>query len=437
MGGKYMNIKKLIFILIIGIVILPSQSSVGSIKNQKIVRDFDNFNEQNGNIISMIEIINYSILFAYLEKIVSFGIRYVGSENCRKAAEYINEEFLSLGLDSYIDEWRYRRYKCQNVISTKNGTDPTSDAVIILTAHLDTTKNSVGANDDASGVATILSIANVTSKYQFNHTIKFVITSGEERGLFGSFDYVKNAYRRNENIIANINIDTIANSTCGHLIDSQTPERSYWLYTYTNEICKKYNHNIDMKVQLGQHYPADSQSFLDYGYDSFSFNQPKVSEYPFHTPEDTLDKINYFYYENVTKLILALTAELANKEIELQVRFEAPMEGFIHFFKIPILRLPGFNICRTRVRGITYFIGKPIARINITSKDEITTVTYSIDGSANPKAVFTELPYEWRIQKNKLKLFRLRGIHKLGVRVYSISGETAYDEMDFYAITPI
>lgn len=430
--------KKYLGFLVIVIMILLMQSSQGFIQNKKTtkINNID-FKNNSSNILDMISKINYSILFGYLEKIVSFGIRHVGSENCRKAAEYCNEEFQSLGLDSYIDTWKYPRYSCQNVVATYNGTDYSSDAVFVLTAHIDTIGESVGANDDGSGVATILTIANITSKYHFNHTIKFVIVSCHEVGIYGSFDYAKKAYCRNENIIANINLDSFGNSTCGHIIQAHTPERSYHLYSYSEEIRKKYEDYIDLQVQLTTHYPMDSQSFIDYGYGTIAFVQPKIFEYPIHTPEDSLDKINYPYYENVTKLVIAITAELANKEIDLQVRFVTPKEGYIYLLNWPILKLPGFNLHFTRVRGITYLIGRTIAKINITTEEEIITVTYSIDGNTYYLAILTEPPYNWKIQKPKMKLFRLRGIHKLGVRIYTNTGKTAYDEMDFYALTPI
>jgi hypothetical protein len=431
-------LRKLIIIAISMILLISFQSAIGYSKSISII---ENSQVKNLNfypdIITMINKINQSILSLYLEKIVSFGIRYVGTENCRKASEYINEEFKNLGLYSYIDPWRFPKHKCQNVIATLNGTDPASDAIIVLTAHLDTTKNSVGANDDGSGVAAILTIANITSKTHLNHTIKFVIVSGEEKGLFGSFDYVKKTYKNNENIIANLNIDTIANSTFGNIIEIQTPDRSHWLYSYIDDVNQKYINFIDMKIQIGPHYPDDSQSFLDYGFDSLAFIQPNVFEYPVHTPEDTLDKINYPYFENVTKLILATTLELAEKEINVQVRFITPKEGYIYLFDIPVFRLPGFNVIKTGLRGMTYLIGKSIARINITTDEEIITVIYSIDGNTVIQGIFTEPPYDFKIKKPVIQLFRLRGKHRLGVHVCTSTGKTAYDEMDFFALTPI
>ena len=430
--------KKLAIIGIFLLLLVPFQSAIGLNQRRSLIENSQiKYSSFDSDVVTMINKVNHSILFGYLEKIISFGIRYVESENCKKATEYINEEFQNLGLDSYIDYWRYPKYKCQNVVGTHTGRNPSSDAVIVLTAHLDTTRNSVGANDDGSGVAAILTIANIISKYNFNHTIKFVIVSGEEVGTYGSFDYAKKAYHRNENIIANINLDSIGNSTCGNIVQARVPERSHILFQYFTEIKEKFEDFIDMQVQLTANTLIDSQAFVDYGYDAISLVQPKFSEYPYHSPEDSLDKITYPYFENVTKLILATTAELAEKEIDVQVRFITPKEGYIYFLNRPILRLHGFNLIKTRVRGMTYLIGKSIAKINITTKEEIITVIFSIDGNTDFQGILVKPPYEWKIKKSNMTLFRFRGKHKLGVHVCTSSGKTAYDEMDFYAIKPI
>jgi hypothetical protein len=429
-------------VIVLGILFLFFSTAITPCNNAIIIKKNTgqtSFENLNSDIITMINKINYSILFGYLEKIVSFGRRPIGSENCKKAAEYIAKEFRRLGLDSYIDKWKYLQPKCQNVIGINKGTDPTSDAVFVLTAHLDTIGNSVGANDDASGVAALLTIANITSKFRFNHTIKFVIVSGEELGGFGSFDYTKKAYRRDENIIANINLDTIGNTTFGNIIVACIPERSHWLYYYTNEINQKYADYIDLKLQMYTNIPCDSKSFIDYGYDAITFAQSNAFDYPFHGPKDTLDKIVYPYFENVTKLILALTIELAKRKIDLQVRIMAPKEGYIYLRNWPIIKLPGFNSIPfwVGVRGMTYLFGRSIVKINITTKEEIVAVSYSIDGNTHGSQIKTEPPYKWKISKPFYIFFRLRGKHKLGVHVYTSSGKTAYDEMDFFALTGI
>ena len=47
------------------------------------------------------------------------------------------------------------------------------------------TDDSLGANDNASGVAGIIEAARVLSRYKFNSSIVYAALAGEEQGLFG------------------------------------------------------------------------------------------------------------------------------------------------------------------------------------------------------------------------------------------------------------
>ena len=142
--------KKIIFLSCFLLVVSQSFSIVASYNVETESSRID------AEIVDMLEEVNESILYHYLENLVEIGPRFTGSENCKKAAEYINDEFKNMGLDSFIQSWTYLRRKCQNVVATLNGSDSESDAVIILSAHYDTVKNTPGANDDGSGVAAIL-----------------------------------------------------------------------------------------------------------------------------------------------------------------------------------------------------------------------------------------------------------------------------------------
>jgi len=108
----------------------------------------------------------------------------------------------------------------KNVIATLRGTDPEDDRILAISAHLDTrvegdndnTTFAPGANDDGSGVAAILELVSIMSKYEFPATIKFMVVTGEEHGLYGSAFMAKKAKEENWNLIALLNNDMIGNS---------------------------------------------------------------------------------------------------------------------------------------------------------------------------------------------------------------------------------
>ena len=77
-----------------------------------------------------------------------------------------------------------------NIIAEKPGDDPElAPEVLIIGAHYDTVLNSPGADDNGSGVATLLHVARVISKGSYRRTVRLVFFTGEEVGLIGSARY--------------------------------------------------------------------------------------------------------------------------------------------------------------------------------------------------------------------------------------------------------
>ena len=110
--------------------------------------------------------------------------------------------------------------KLKNVVATLKGTDPNDDRIIIISAHLDSraaldydnTGFAPGANDDGSGVATILELVRIMSTRKFSATIVFMAVSGEEHGLYGAKYMAAKTKQEKWNIIAMLNNDMIGNS---------------------------------------------------------------------------------------------------------------------------------------------------------------------------------------------------------------------------------
>jgi hypothetical protein len=420
----------LVTLVTIMLLILPSQSISGT---QKITFSENTKIQSNLQIIDILQQVDELILYEYLNGLLKFGPRYTETKNCSLAAEYIYNEFEKLGLYTYYENWKFIRYQDRNVVAMLNGTK--SDAVFIICAHYDTVKKSPGANDNGAGVASMLTIAKILSNYSFNHTIKFIAFSGHEQGTFGSYANAKNAYKQNKNIIAAINLDMIGNVTKGDktIVVSHT-DRSEWMYHFFKEINQKYGKYIDLKVQPLFNYRADSQAFIDYGYDAVTLFQFEMLEYKYwHSPKDTIDKINFTYLSKVTKLVLAGIVEFAEKPIDVQVRIVTPYEGCIYFSEHFCLPLPGFNIWLSQVRGITYILKSAPVQINITTAEEISSVSFYIDDSLFARK--NKPPYTVRIDKFTFPGFFTRfGKHRVKILVCTNNGKTASDEMDIFII---
>lgn len=87
--------------------------------------------------------------------------------------------------------------KGYNVVAEIPGSDPQlKDQIVMLGGHLDSWHAGTGATDNAAGCAVMMETVRLikTLGLQPKRTIRIVLWSGEEQGLFGSRNYVKNHF---------------------------------------------------------------------------------------------------------------------------------------------------------------------------------------------------------------------------------------------------
>lgn len=386
------------------------------------------------SIIEMIQRINESMLFSFHHGLMKFGPRYTGTVSCNLAAQYIYGTFQDMGLPVEYYDWKYGGFTSRDVVATLNGTDPNSTAEYILCGHYDTVRGAPGADDDGSGSAAVLAIASVLSHYRFNHTIKFITFSGEEVGTYGSFTYAREASYRGDNIVAVLNMDMIGYANTvegGRILRFYPPLRSRWIADYATSVAEKYNDILDMSIATYPSYPGDdSQAFVDYGFDGVWIAHQ--DGYPWgHSANDTADHLNWTYYTKATKLMLAITAEIAQKPIDVQVVLRRPYEGYLYFFARPVLQTSFGKEYFNGLRGRTIIIGaRTMASAEVFSTEPIQYVVFCVDGQF--MVWDSQPPYEWQI---KGWFYPLVGRHTIEVYAYTMSGKMASDEMDIFIIS--
>lgn len=76
-----------------------------------------------------------------------------------------------------------------NMVAERAGTDPEA-GTILLAAHYDSVGRSPGADDNATGVATLLEIARLLGPESTPRTLKLAFFDLEELGMLGSFAFV-------------------------------------------------------------------------------------------------------------------------------------------------------------------------------------------------------------------------------------------------------
>jgi Zn-dependent M28 family amino/carboxypeptidase len=97
-----------------------------------------------------------------------------------------------------------------NVLAEKRGRVRTQD--VVVGAHLDSVSEGPGINDNGSGTATLLTIAEQISRLNIKprNTLRFAFWGAEEAGLFGSNFYVANLTQQQfDRIALNLNFDML------------------------------------------------------------------------------------------------------------------------------------------------------------------------------------------------------------------------------------
>ena len=131
------------------------------------------------------------------------GIPMEDGEKLRDALE--DGEVLDVELLVYPDGDGPSR----NVIAELNN-DIVEDQVLVIGAHYDTTPWSPGANDNGSGVAVALIVADVLSDDRLPFDLRFLFFGSEETGLHGSNHYAGELSQAEvDRILAMVNLDVV------------------------------------------------------------------------------------------------------------------------------------------------------------------------------------------------------------------------------------
>ena len=191
-------------------------------------------------ITTMLNEVSAANLEALVRKMVSFHTRHTLSDTLSKtkgigaARTWIKSEFekysaesggrLQVSYDTFAQPADGRRIKeavvLKNVMAILPGTDPSDKRMLMVSGHYDSRVTDVmnakdfapGANDDASGVAAVMEMARVMSKYKFSSTLVFVAFVGEEQGLYGAANLAKRAKEEGWNVHLLMNNDIVGNS---------------------------------------------------------------------------------------------------------------------------------------------------------------------------------------------------------------------------------
>ncbi|WP_100644474.1 M20/M25/M40 family metallo-hydrolase [Alteromonas facilis] len=256
----------------------------------------------------------------------------VGSEDAQR---YISERFANAALQGLFEEGQYRhpfsyesglnRWSGTNLIGVRSGQ---SKQFIVITAHYDHIGRVFGvvhpgADDNASGVAAMLALAQQSQSRMFTHSLMFVATDAEEKGLIGSKALIEGPNFPLDSVSANINLDMLA--------QLGRPARLYLSGTNTHQafdgLVSLVNQSIlqDPAIRLIKEHrqprgrrsalteinfknASDHAVFADNGIPYLFFG---VGVHPYyHSPDDSADRIDAENFKQAVTVAWALLNEV-------------------------------------------------------------------------------------------------------------------------------
>lgn len=350
--------------------------------------------EESDDLADIIAAVNSSELYRYDKTIQDVGPHPTGSDACRNVASFIYSEFESYGLNVTYHAWQHRGLSSDNVVATLPGK---TNYTVILSAHYDTVEDSPGADDDGSGVSSVLMAAKVLSSYSFRHTVKFICFSGEEQGMYGSGVYARDAYRRGDNILADLQLDGVGHAVSskgGNTIRLCATDASTWITDAAQQVLDDHGEAIGLSIHRNRNFAgSDHQSFLNYGYEGVFFLEYEFNPH-YHSPEDTIEHVNFSYLAKVCKLASATAASIAEHNVSLYTRIVEPERGAVYAGDVQFMDLNGY---RTVVFGHTH------ARVEVqgSKSTAVKRVVFYLDGEV--RGIDETAPYEH--EYSRLALF--------------------------------
>jgi hypothetical protein len=194
-----------------------------------------------------------------------------------------------------------------NTVAEIPGTD-LKDEVVMLGAHLDSWHSSTGATDNAAGSAVVMEAARIliASGLKPRRTVRVALWSGEEQGLIGSREYVKQHFAERkqgstpgqpgelatkpsyEKLSAYYNLDNGTGKIRGVYMQGNAAVRPYfeaWLAPFHEAGAK----TLTMSTTGG----TDHLSFDSIGLPGFQFIQDEIeySTRTHHSNQDNYDRL--------------------------------------------------------------------------------------------------------------------------------------------------
>jgi carboxypeptidase Q len=179
-------------------------------------------------------------------------------------------------------------FQSRNVVADIRGREK-PDEIVLLGAHLDSWDLGTGAEDNGINSALVIDVARAVKKLglQPRRTLRFVLWTGEEHGMWGSAGYVMSHATELDRHVVTITFDIGSGKTMGFFLNGR------------EELRKPVNDALEAAgLNASAHSPeaidgTDNLDFLLSGVPNLVANQDAANYVPdYHAESDTPDRVN-------------------------------------------------------------------------------------------------------------------------------------------------
>jgi Tol biopolymer transport system component len=257
-------------------------------------------------------------VFGYEKALFDFDSKHITRPGNKLASEYLFNKYKSFG---YAPEFQWFAGRgalggqTANVLATLKGTT-NPELVYVVSSHYDSVAIGPGADDDTSGTSALLEAARMLATHPQPATIIFASFTGEEAGLLGSREFVRQAVANKLNIVGALNNDMIGWANDYRLDNT---------IRYSNAGIRDIQHGAAMHFTNLITYDALYYKSTDAAayYEAYGDIVGGIGSYPvlgnphYHQSHDLLDTINHQLVTEVAKTTTATLMLLASSPSRL------------------------------------------------------------------------------------------------------------------------
>ena len=307
-------------------------------------RDFPTVTEEDAITRTLMEEVSIENLTATVQHLQDYGRRQYNTSQAYEAGQWIYDQFDNLGLDVEQFEFKYGvNESSPNIIATQWGTKY-PNKYIVCGSHYDSERSghggqeAPGADDNATGVATVLETARILSEYTFECSIIYCAFSAEEIGLVGSEAYASFCAEMGYEIVAYFNNDMNGYLHPGNEIhvDLIYPDNVETLGNYYMNVANVYFPEMEVRHIEFTKGDSDHTSFNNNGFMGIYPFEDKDNSSPYiHTLEDVIGiSVNSFEQsQRFTQMNLACLVTLAGLSTESVMENEY---SYVNIFPNPV-----------------------------------------------------------------------------------------------------